>query len=100
MQLKGFAIYGFWGQAAGWFIVTLLVVFPASVVAGIQFPVLIALIGHGTKDIGRELGNAFAWNTIGSMLGSFAGGFGLLTLLTATGVWKLVVILLLLLAGC
>ncbi len=99
MQLKGFAIYGFWGQAAGWFIVTLLVVFPASVVAGIQFPVLIALIGHGTKDIGRELGNAFAWNTIGSMLGSFAGGFGLLTLLTATGVWKLVVILLLLLAG-
>ncbi len=56
MQLRGFAIYGFWGQAAGWLVVTTIVVFPASVIAGIQFPVLIALVGRGTKDIGRELG--------------------------------------------
>jgi spermidine synthase len=60
----------------------------------VQFPLLIALLGEGEADVGRQVGQAYAWNTAGAILGSLAGGFGLLPLLGAPGAWKLVVALL------
>src|SRR5262249_8511407 len=36
-------------------------------------------------------GAAYAWNTLGAIGGSLAGGFGLLTAVTALGAWRLVV---------
>jgi spermidine synthase len=96
--LRPLAYYGFAGQMFGWIVITLMVVFPAAFISGVQFPVLIALIGQGRQDVGKELGQAFGWNTLGAMLGSLAGGFGLLSLLSATGVWKLAVVALCLLA--
>jgi spermidine synthase len=63
--------------------VTAIVVLPAAVVAGYQFPHLIALLGTGEHDVGREVGLAYATNTAGAIAGSLAGGFGLLPLLTA-----------------
>ena len=75
---------------AGWIIVTAIVVLPASVVAGAQFPLLVALLGEGRAEVARHLGRAYFWNTVGGILGSLAGGFGLLPLLTAPGCWKAV----------
>src|SRR5262249_37558045 len=46
-----------------------------------------------------HVGIAYAWNTLGAIAGSLAGGFGLLPLLSAPGVWKLVVVLLSVLAA-
>jgi spermidine synthase len=94
MTLRQFSIFGFWGQAICWAVITLIVVFPASLLAGIQFALLVGLIGEGKKDIGAGVGRVYAFNTLGSILGAIAGGFGLLTLLSAPGVWALVVVVL------
>lgn len=80
--------------AGGWTLVTALVVFPAALIAGFQFPLLISLLGRGRADIGRHLGAVYAWNTAGSIAGALVGGFGLLPLLGAPGSWRLAAALL------
>ena len=84
----------FTGLVAGWAVIAAIVVLPAAVVSGVQFPLLVALLGRGTARLGRETGFAGAWNTVGAIAGSLIGGFGLLPVLTAPGVWKLAVVLL------
>jgi spermidine synthase len=78
----------FGAQVLGWTIVTAIVVLPASVIAGAQFPLLIALLGRGREEVGRDVGLAYAWNTGGAITGSLLGGFGLLPLLGALGCWR------------
>ena len=85
---------GFGESVWGWAIVAGIVVLPAAIVSGVQFPLLIALLGQGNENVGRQVGLAFAWNTVGAIFGSLAGGFGALPLLTAPGTWRLVVVLL------
>jgi len=85
------AAFGFWGQAAVWVVVAGLVILPAAVASGIQFPLLIALLGRGRAGVGRQTGLVYAANTLGAIAGSLAGGFGLIPLLTAPGCWQLVV---------
>jgi spermidine synthase/alkylhydroperoxidase family enzyme len=82
-----------------WTLLASIVVLPAAFVAGLQFPLLVALLGRGRREVGRQVGLAYACNTAGAILGSLGGGFGLLPLLTAPGTWIAVVVLLLLLAG-
>ena len=89
---------GFFATVMGWSAVASVVVLPTALVGGFQFPLLIALAGMGDDKIGSQVGRAFAANTVGAILGSLAGGFGLLPLLSATGAWRLAVILLALLA--
>ena len=89
--LRGLGPLGFDGHVTAWVIVTSIVIFPAAVISGVQFPLLIALLGRGREDVGRQIGAAYAWNTAGAIAGSLAGGFGLMPLLTAPGVWRLVV---------
>src|SRR5438034_8106471 len=72
----------------------MLVVLPAAVVAGYQFPLLVGLLGAGERRVGREVGLAYASNTLGAIVGSLAGGFGLIPLLTAPGAWRAVVLVL------
>jgi spermidine synthase len=91
--------FGFLGQVAGWTEVTCLVVLPAAVVAGFQFPLLVALLGEGRPNVAKDIGLVYAWNTAGTILGSLAGGFGLLPLLTAPGAWRFSVALLAALGG-
>jgi predicted membrane-bound spermidine synthase len=79
----------FAGLVAGWTIVTMVVVLPASIVAGVQFPMLIALMGQGKKQVGAQTGWIYAANTGGSIAGALAGGFGLLPGLSVLGCWKL-----------
>ncbi|MFY9826539.1 MAG: fused MFS/spermidine synthase, partial [Thermoanaerobaculia bacterium] len=97
--LRPLAGAGFFALVCAWTLVTALVVLPAAVVAGYQFPLLIALLGAGRRRVGREVGVTYAANTLGAISGSIAGGFGLIPWLSATGVWRLVVLLLLGLAG-
>lgn len=98
MLLRALSSLGFYGLVGGWLLVTTLAVLPAALVAGYQFPLLIALLGRGRQSVGRHVGLAYTFNTLGAIAGSLAGGFGLMPLLTATGTWRLVVILLALLA--
>ena len=89
---------GFWGHAACWAVVAGIVILPAALAAGVQFPMLIALLGQGKAEVGRQTGRVYAANTLGAIAGSLAGGFGLLPLLTAPVCWQLVATLLGLLA--
>ncbi|HSP14980.1 MAG TPA: fused MFS/spermidine synthase [Thermoanaerobaculia bacterium] len=95
--LRALGQIGFGGDLIAWSLITLVVVFPAAFIAGVQFPILIALLGRGREDVGRDVGLAYAWNTGGAIAGSLAGGFGLLPLLSAPGCWRLAAVLLVLL---
>ena len=98
LALRSLGTFGFQGHVLAWTAVTMFVVFPASVVAGFQFPLMIALLGEGREAVARDVGMAYAWNTAGSIVGSLAGGFGLLPLLSAPGAWRLVSVVLAVLA--
>jgi spermidine synthase len=80
---------GFHGLVFGWAVIAGCVVLPAALVAGFQFPLLIALLGSGRSQVGRHVGSAYAANTLGAVLGALAGGFGLLPALGALGCWRL-----------
>jgi len=99
MMLRSLEGFGFLGLVSSWGVVASLVIFPAAFISGVQFPLLLALLGRGRENVGREVGLTYAWNTVGAIVGSLAGGFGLMPLLTAPGTWRLVVALLLVLGG-
>jgi predicted membrane-bound spermidine synthase len=84
----------FFGEVQGWAVIASIVVLPAALASGVQFPLLVGLLGQGDKDVGKQVGLAFSWNTVGAICGSLAGGFGLLPLLSAPGVWRSVAVLL------
>jgi len=90
-HLRSLSGVGFGAQVLGWSLIVAVVVLPAAVVSGFQFPLLVALLGRGGSKVGRHVANAYAWNTLGAIAGSLAGGFGLLPVLTALGAWQLVV---------
>lgn len=92
--LRDFGVLGLAGHVLGWTVVTTLVVFPAAVISGYQFPLLIGLLGRAQRGLGGHVGRAYAANTLGAIVGSLAGGF-LLPQLGALGAWKLAVWLLL-----
>ncbi len=90
---------GFAASLLGWTLVGGIVVLPVAIAAGYQFPMLIALLGHGRERVGRQIGLTYAANTIGAILGSLAGGFGVLPWLSAPGAWQLVALALLVLGA-
>jgi spermidine synthase len=89
LDLRPAAGAGLAAYLAGWAVVTAIVVLPAAVVSGLQFPLLVALLGEGRARVAGHLGTAYFWNTLGGIAGALAGGFGLLPLLGAPGCWKL-----------
>ena len=95
--LRPLGLVEFYGHVVGWTIVTSIIVLPAAMMAGFQFPLLISLLGKGERAVGEHTGLAYAWNTVGAIGGSLAGGFGLLPLLSAPGAWRLAIGILLLL---
>ena len=96
--LRSLRSIGFEGLVASWAAITLFVVFPAALLSGIQFPVLVSLLGRGKRDVGEHVGLAYASNTAGSFIGSVATGFGLFPLLTVLGAWRAAVVMLAVLA--
>lgn len=81
--------FGFAGRIIGWALIAAVVVLPASMIAGFQFPLLISLAGRARAHLGRDVGQVYAFNTAGAILGSLSGGFGLIPLLSAEGCWTL-----------
>jgi spermidine synthase len=94
LLLRPMGYAGFSGHVFAWALVAGLVVLPAAFVAGVQFPMLIALLGRGRAGLGRDIGLVTVTNTAGAIVGALVGGFGLLPLLTAPGCWRLVAFLL------
>jgi len=92
--LQTFWSIGFAGVVLGWTVIAVIVVFPAALLSGFQFPLLIALLGPGRSDVGRHVGSVYAANTLGAIAGALAGGFGLLPMLGALGCWRAVTVLL------
>jgi predicted membrane-bound spermidine synthase len=92
LLLRPLGSLGFDGNLIAWIFLAGVTVFPAAVVSGYQFPLLIGLVGTGRRGLGRQVGQVYAWNTAGAIAGSIAGGFGLLPLLSAPGAWLAVVL--------
>jgi spermidine synthase len=69
--------------------ITAIVVFPTALLSGIQFPILVSLLGSGEAGLGRQVGRAYACNTLGCIAGSLLGGFVFMQLFAAPGVWKI-----------
>jgi spermidine synthase len=67
-------------MAMGWAVVMGALAFMPSLLSGIQFPLLVSLLGRGNAGVGRQLGRAYLWNTFGSISGSLLGGFILVPL--------------------
>ena len=67
---------GFGGAITGWTIVAAIVVLPPAIVAGYQFPLLIALFGAAAKASAATSAWRMRANTAGAIVGSLAGGFG------------------------
>ncbi len=91
--------FPFSDKIISWSVITAALVFPAALFAGMQFPALISLLGSGNSGIARQTGNAYAWNTLGAILGSLLGGFVFIPAFSLTGTWRWVSIIALLLAG-
>lgn len=92
---------GFGYLLAGWIFVASVVVLPASIVSGYQFPALFALLGRGRAQVGEQVGRAYAFNTVGTLTGSLLVGMVLLPSVGAVTLWSgLSVTLALLGAGC
>jgi spermidine synthase len=79
---------GFGELVTGWSYIAGIVVLPVALIAGLQFPLLTALLGSGRHAISRHLGTTYAWNTLGAIAGSLVAGFGALPLLSAPGMWQ------------
>jgi spermidine synthase len=91
LLLRPLGSLGFGGFVLAWTLVTALVVFPAAVLSGVQFPMLIGLLGQGKQRVGVQTGLAYGANTAGAIAGALAGGFGLLPALSVLGCWQLAV---------
>ncbi len=80
-------------MAMGWAVVMGLLAFLPSVLSGIQFPLLVSLLGRGNAGVGQQLGRAYLWNTFGSISGSLLGGFLLVPLIGLKNCWLLAALL-------
>ena len=79
---------GFGYLVAGWLFIAAVVVLPASIVSGYQFPALFALLGRGRAQVGVQVGRAYAFNTVGTLSGSLLVGMVLLPTLGAVTLWR------------
>ncbi len=94
VDLRGRVVTSFLQTVDSWLVVTAIVVLPAAIVSGVQFPMLVAMLGRGRAHVARHVGLAYAANTAGAVAGAIAGGFGLMRLFGAVGCWRAVVWLL------
>lgn len=88
LGVRTLAAAGFTQTIVAWLLVASTVVLLPALVAGYQFALLVGILGEGTQRLGREVGLAYGWNTGGAILGSLAGGFGLLPLVGAPELWR------------
>ncbi len=97
-HLRTMANLGYGHLVIGWLVITFVVVFPASIVSGYQFPLLFALLGRGRTGVAEHVGITYGWNTVGTILGSLVGGFLMFPLLGAVSAWRVLAWVLVLLS--
>lgn len=89
LNLHNFGSSSFIWLSWSWVLAASLMVMPAALVAGYQFPLMFALKGRGEAGIGSDTGKIYAANTLGAITGSLLGGFGVFPLLGANKTWIL-----------
>src|SRR5262249_16869575 len=57
------------------FVLACLTVLPATILMGGVFPLTVRIATSRLESVGRDIGNAYALNTIGAIVGSFLSGF-------------------------
>ncbi|HEY2729986.1 MAG TPA: fused MFS/spermidine synthase [Polyangia bacterium] len=57
------------------FVLACVTVLPATILMGGVFPLTIRIAAPRLESVGRDVGNAYALNTIGAIVGSFLSGF-------------------------
>lgn len=82
---------GFGMLVLSWTVVVVLIVLPTALVSGYQFPVLFGLLGRGREGVARQVGLAYAFNTLGSIAGALLVGFIFLPGVGAITTWKVIV---------
>jgi spermidine synthase len=60
------------------FTLACITVLPATVLMGGVFPLTVRVAAGGLDSVGHDVGNAYALNTVGAIVGSFVSGFFLL----------------------
>jgi spermidine synthase len=93
-HLRTIGNLGFGHLIAVWTFLAAVTVFPTAVVSGYQFPLLFALLGNGRQNVARQVGLAYAFNTVGTLLGSLLTGFVLVPSLGAIATWRALALLL------
>jgi spermidine synthase len=88
LATRGLGDAGFGVLVLVWSGLAALIVVPAALVAGYQFPLLVALAGEGRREAGSESGAVFAWNAAGNVVGALGGGLVLVPLLGAVPSWR------------
>lgn len=58
-----------------------LIILPSTFGMGTMFPLVVAFFTTARQEVGRLVGNIYSLNTVGAILGAFAGGFVFLSLL-------------------
>jgi spermidine synthase len=74
-------VISFWRQAAVHFIDASVVLFIPTVLMGMVFPIAIRICVQSWRTAGRNVGDVYACNTVGCVVGSFAAGFLMVPLL-------------------
>jgi len=89
----GYIGYPFADKLWVWFVIGGFLVLPTAVMAGIQFPLILSLIGKGRDGVGRQIGRVYAFNTAGAVAGSILGGFVFIPKFSITNTWLLMIAL-------
>ncbi|HEY5453261.1 MAG TPA: fused MFS/spermidine synthase [Polyangia bacterium] len=57
------------------FVLACITVLPATLLMGGVFPLTVRVVTGGLESVGKDVGNAYALNTLGAIVGSFLSGF-------------------------
>jgi len=63
------------------FLVIFAIIFVPTFCMGAQFPVVVRMVARSLETLGHHVGSAYASNTVGTIAGSFVGGFILIPLI-------------------
>jgi spermidine synthase len=63
------------------FLKTFVVILPPTLAMGATLPLVSAVVARGSRNVGRSVGTAYACNTVGAIVGSWASGFVAIPLL-------------------
>ena len=82
---------GFWKEVAAHFIDASVILLVPTVLMGAAFPIAVKICARSWKAVGKRVGEVYASNTVGCVIGSFGAGFVIVPLLGLRDSFLLVV---------